>query len=609
MSASDREPYSDPEKPAADIDELLKYLGDCNDGSWLYRGQVRRYPGPLLPSGFRHILGSEPVIQGCAPDSGESLRGIGRRFIGNFPWDFHDHARAMAARVVSDATTHSGPRVQATERGAEAYVDYFFGAGRAEQLTAFNSLQELAETSLTSLAVRSLDPACEMKAEIIALARQHGQIMCPDHPDLIRYINDYHRNPFLTEVLIGSLGFLAGSIVGQHYGFFSGMLDATTDLDVAAFFATHRGRSYALVAPDPDTPVGIIYRFPRLDKSRTAEQVLSNDYHSGPGTVVGEDILRALEVAVSADDSVASIHTCFDIRRAPDVGRRRYDLLRFPVDCVTRSRIGKQHGAFIIPDEVRKVIHVPSQPNPFAMHPSVATTSHLCQQSIEDLHFRDGVTAFYFRLSGKGKTNGMSPVDLWPSEDFFLEVIAFLFLAGLNFYASPSFGMPLRLDLIDPGFGSLDTDALRNRGRRLVDSAIISREPEDAVAQHLDNRSEVLTYLSFKAATLCRHGYALSNIAILDAALRTVRKARDIDGSSCVLAALEATVLEGLGRRDPSEIEGVLDRLTQARRADLGATAPDGEVYDFFMKCLQNVHGWRYRIDFAWLVYNLYMRF
>lgn len=117
--------YTDPERPAADINELLTYLAAASDEPWLYRGQVKRYPGPLLPSGFRHILGSQPVIEAPDPDAGDSLRQVGRRFIGNFPWDQEDNARAATHRMSSAKTAHSSAAPATGPRGAKAFVNHF----------------------------------------------------------------------------------------------------------------------------------------------------------------------------------------------------------------------------------------------------------------------------------------------------------------------------------------------------------------------------------------------------------------------------------------------------------------------------------------------------
>jgi len=462
--------------------------------------------------------------------------------------------------------------------------------------------------SKISLALRTRNPGCDIPAEIIALARKNCPALLANHPELTRYVNDRHRNLFLTEIMINSLGFMGGSVIGQHYGFFSGMLDATTDLDVAAFFATHTAPDYTLVPPENAQSPGVIYRFPRLDTRWTSEQLLLADYYQAPGTLVPEELIRSLEAAVPAEEGIALTHTCFELRRAADVGERRYELLRFPAGCVAGSRVGRQHAAVIIPDEVQKGIDLGPRAHPIFAVPVIwPPNSQLCLQSVEDLHSRDGLGVFYFRHSGRPPRNELSPAYLWPREDFFLDAIAFLFLAGLNYYANPAFGLPVRLDLIDAGFGSLDLPALHNRGRHLVDTVVVGREPEEAVAGRLESTSQRMMYLAFKAATLCRQGHGLGDAASLEASLRVVRKARKLDGSSCVLAALETVVLEALGRQH--EIDESVERLMQARTEGPDATVEGTKFLEFYMKCLGSVYGWRYHPEFAWLVYELYQSF
>lgn len=81
---TDSERFTDPSRPAATIRQLLRHLRamDGADGRFLYRGQVKEYPAPLLPSVYRRMA-AEPVYGPHSPEYRYALRGIGRRFVGN----------------------------------------------------------------------------------------------------------------------------------------------------------------------------------------------------------------------------------------------------------------------------------------------------------------------------------------------------------------------------------------------------------------------------------------------------------------------------------------------------------------------------------------------
>ena len=81
------EPFTLDSNPASSITQLADYLSRTDDGSYVYRGQTRAYPEPLLPSAFRSVLGQEPVIEANHPLMGKRIFGIGQRFLGNYVFD------------------------------------------------------------------------------------------------------------------------------------------------------------------------------------------------------------------------------------------------------------------------------------------------------------------------------------------------------------------------------------------------------------------------------------------------------------------------------------------------------------------------------------------
>ncbi len=146
-------------------------------------------------------------------------------------------------------------------------------------------------------------------------------------------------------------------ILAQQYGLTSALLDATTDPKVALFFATREFPFYWPVSHMND--LGVIYRWPR------------------DAAMVGEDILKPLER--KDFESVSSSFRCFveqsdgletwqdDASMIMDdkvsvkflhivvSGKERtFDALAFPKGAFERSRLGRQHGAFLTP--LRKLV-------------------------------------------------------------------------------------------------------------------------------------------------------------------------------------------------------------------------------------------------------------
>jgi hypothetical protein len=88
------------------------------------------------------------------------------------------------------------------------------------------------------------------------------------------------RFRFLNHI-IGDFGVGLGNILAQQYGLGSETIDVTTDIDVAAYFATRRYPTYAHVA----TGQGVIYRFRQLESDGLTQPFrltdLSNHFEMG----------------------------------------------------------------------------------------------------------------------------------------------------------------------------------------------------------------------------------------------------------------------------------------------------------------------------------------
>ena len=68
---------------------------------------------------------------------------------------------------------------------------------------------------------------------------------------------------FFTDIIITAFSYVMGSMISQQYGFQSGLLDATSSIEVAAFFATHGSPDYELIQPNDRYKYGVIYKIPK----------------------------------------------------------------------------------------------------------------------------------------------------------------------------------------------------------------------------------------------------------------------------------------------------------------------------------------------------------
>jgi ribosome biogenesis SPOUT family RNA methylase Rps3 len=89
---------------------LLEYLDTrYPPGGYVYRGQTKAYGGPLFPSAFRPILGSEDLrIDRTHPLAKHVLRGVGRSFYGEYNFKFD----RMLSGLLDERTPEVATRVR-----------------------------------------------------------------------------------------------------------------------------------------------------------------------------------------------------------------------------------------------------------------------------------------------------------------------------------------------------------------------------------------------------------------------------------------------------------------------------------------------------------------
>ncbi len=417
-------------EPAANIHSVVKYLRDRHAADlYLYRGQTREYPGPLLPSLYRpYSTGLR--YQESDLESNHSLRRSGHLFVALDP----------------DKGWFGPAMDKASKIGDERLLMDALYTLQVDQ----NNDVIVASGALRNFLVEHFP---DQDARMIDLLTDH----------LTEVTNSHHRRYIRDVVLPGLLGQLLGGIIAQQYGFFSGYIDVTTSLDVVAFFATHSGPEYK-----PTTQIvnpGILYCFPKdsVSQQYTKQQAMLMRPSSYPSYVVFEDIVKPF--CSNNPDYVSSIkkYVEYAIMVLLDGGPGPEDL-KLPLRSLQYSRLGRQCAAVLIPDRIVEPHYETPEPVYYDRH-----GWHPARRfAVEDLASRPGVEKYYFKHSDEDAEEGMLTREyLWPrNSDFFCMVVYSLLMLGIDLGgAFPATGyfqthVPRRSDLVDAGYintsGSLE---------------------------------------------------------------------------------------------------------------------------------------------------------
>jgi len=187
--------FSSPQSPARDVRELLEYLWAHHESRFLYRGQTREHPGPLLPSAYRGRRVGAAFCIDRANAHGKPMRGVGRRF---------------------------------------CEVQRFRNFDRFEVSLLWNIVHH--DVMARTIGIKGFEQAVRISV----------------HPDLLKRFE--HRLPLWERVTTAQhkgllrlnganqfFGFQVGQTLAQHYIESSEFLDATRSPTVAAFFANYAG--------------------------------------------------------------------------------------------------------------------------------------------------------------------------------------------------------------------------------------------------------------------------------------------------------------------------------------------------------------------------------
>ena len=511
---------------------------------------------------------------------------------------------------------------EGSSRDANAYLKEHYrtnGSVAKYQRPIEDSLQKILKDMNATIRFNSLVKDMGASGAISTFFMEDGLLTSSSgNYYLNKYVDDRHRILFHDAILLNSLGYLIGATISQHYGFHSGLLDATTDISIAAFFATHSPPDYNLTPKScGNDDLGVIYRFPRLDKPISLEELSKIDYYNASGTFVISENLRRFEDNISIEESLRTLGKCFEIRTKINEpfcpADRRYELLKFPKGSVSSSRIGRQSAAVVIPDEIHKIAKASrSATQPVSGLPTITPEEDiLVQQSVEDISYRRAVTCYYFRHTSIEPCPSISPEYLWPIEgDFFLLLIAYLFVSGYSYYLSPAFELPLRLDLIDKGHGQIDYVSLLKRAESILsdeNTLMISK----FVAQAFGDIAERLLYYIEKAASLSYKGHACGDGEALESALELCQLVRETDKESITLIAFEIVLNDSLGNHSRcQELFGIaldlLNDMLAKTRVSLEFITNIPRPIDILREKIRIIYEWRFNPRFSHLFYELY---
>jgi hypothetical protein len=412
--------FSAPEHPAKDIAELYQALSaDHQPRKYVYRGQVREYSGPLLPSMYRPFFTSEDMaIDTSHPLAKYSIKNCGRRFLGDHNYQIEKSVTMAFAKITPEKVAQARSVFDQAMNGKDV-------AALQMEARRHSRLQSWFD-SLTS-----------------HLSRGDRDIFQSYFSDWKPCLDRYHRRTIRMFFFYFFFGYTFGTLLSQQYGLHSGCLDATTDLEVAAFFATHSSKEdYA--APQK-AGVGVIYRLPYEMESLEQIKFGHGEYYSLPPMI---DVVPVVKRYLNDWGDVRDMTAHF-VQHGMEVyleGEEKAGDYTFPKAALELTRFWRQSAVLLLPDELRK--DLPGK------KPGVAGITIPAFEYVEDLATREGMEKFYFKHTGNLPPDfSLSREYLWPREDPFLPILA----AGITaIYPLGRFRphyMPYRLDLIDPGYG------------------------------------------------------------------------------------------------------------------------------------------------------------
>lgn len=254
-------------------------------------------------------------------------------------------------------------------------------------------------------------------------------------------INNYDRRMIRMFGFYKPLGYVLGTALAQQYGFSSEGLDATKDIEVACFFATHSSKDY--YSRVLEEGVGVIYRFPYTHAYAAQDGCFQYQFYS-PHSVIDIDNIFCHLACDTPDINIffngfKTFYSKKMLNRYAD-----YSLIQLPKDSYGNSRIRRQKAVVILPDEIREDDETSGL--------SIIGNRLPRFQYIEDLSSRDGVDKYYFRHSENNELK-FNREYFWPREDPVLKLVVWIVSSICQrTFSRDNHLIVNRLDLIDSGY-------------------------------------------------------------------------------------------------------------------------------------------------------------
>lgn len=449
-----RMPYQTLLEAAPNADVLLEFLLSQEKAgeNFVYRGQLREWPGPLLPSLYRRSIQLKRVFTERSHEYVACLRHCGREFVEMRPDSF-------VAKMLSD-----WPMEIRSRHDVQTIM------GLASDYDFSKAICDLGHEAV----FRRTLPAGE----------EH--LLRPRLPFFSALIDELHRSQIRQLAFLQPYGYVLGMTLAQQYGFASELLDFTSSPAVAMFFATHSAPEYldASKRLSEGLDVGVVYRLPSSEGNIRWDRIDNFNYYSCPSQVHLSDVCRRFEDKSSPEmhDQLADVFARDKERIGispvnamlkgvivpeslqmlglwPDMGPfqdpihkylhlffnsryiRYYRLLDVPMGTFDRSRLGRQSAVSIIPDELRKT-------------EDDGDGEYASFQAVEDVSRRANCEKFYFTHTNEEPDLGRIDREyLWPvDQDFFKQLSSRPLDPRVERFCYDGQAIPKRLDLVSSGF-------------------------------------------------------------------------------------------------------------------------------------------------------------
>lgn len=396
--------YSSKERAAPSLNSLLDYLSTEDNGNYYYRGQTKHWPGPLFPSGYRNYRRTGNTYSNSSKEYVLALRKIGRHFIGLDP-----------INSFSDSLYLFYPENIAPTEEEKILLEWL----RTNQY--FARSMQLGEKSFLSV----------LSEEELRKYRHN-----------LKYwkqaVDNHHRVTIRDFVFMEPFGYLLGQALSQQYGFSSEMLDITSDIAVAAFFASYESPTYL---NKPKSGIGVIYRFLRTEGYEGQNNITDYNFYTCPEMLDIQALFSGF-IGKEGDSLKRQEVENFLVDSFKAKTWRRLELLKVSGSILQGTRFSRQSAAFLVPDLLFLETKTDKKiPNGFIVF-----------MALEDLSVRDGTDIFYFHHTKDNGTHlNINREYLWPNEsDVFIEMLG----NALTFNVITESGriLPNRIDLLDPGF-------------------------------------------------------------------------------------------------------------------------------------------------------------